>query len=452
MPADPIPAPADKPTHARYHVVVFAVTLAVLSYIDRVSISKAAPFISRDLGLSKSQMGAVFGAFALAYALAEVPSGWMGDKLGARRVLMRIVLWWSCFTASVALMWSFTSLWINQFLFGAGEAGCFPNLTKAFTTWLQPHEKVRAQGIMWMSARWGGAFTPVICYYIFLYLPWRAAFLIFCLLGFLWAFLFFRWFRNDPRDHPGVNEAERKLLEPNRYMTGSHGDVPWARMVGSRTVWLLWIQYFLMTYSWYLYITWLTLYLLEYRKLDERTAAVYAIFPLLFGGCGCVVSGFVLPWIARRLGNMDRARRTLATLGFLSAAVLMFAHIQMQAALPAMLVLGLASFCNDLVMPCAWGTCMDVGGKYAGTLSGSMNMMGNLAGFVSPFLGGIILQHSSHWSFRVFGLRVLPEGVLKFLHQTNGWNLYLYTFVISYILAAACWPLLDSRHTLEVAE
>src|ERR1035438_1275633 len=144
----PSPEPAEKPTHARYYVVVFAVTLAVLSYIDRVSISKAAPFISHDLGLSKSQMGAVFGAFALAYALAEIPSGWMGDKLGARSVLMRIVLWWSCFTASVVLMWSFTSLWINQFLFGAGEAGCFPNLTKAFSTWLQPHEKVRAPGLM----------------------------------------------------------------------------------------------------------------------------------------------------------------------------------------------------------------------------------------------------------------------------------------------------------------
>ena len=448
----PSPEPAEKPTHARYYVVVFAVTLAVLSYIDRVSISKAAPFISRDLGLTKSQMGAVFGAFALAYALAEIPSGWMGDKLGARSVLMRIVLWWSCFTASVALMWSFTSLWINQFLFGAGEAGCFPNLTKAFSTWLQPHEKVRAQGIMWMSARWGGAFTPLLCSAIFVYLPWRAAFLIFCLLGFLWAFLFFRWFRNNPKHHPGVNAAERKLLEMNQYMAGSHGDVPWGRMVRSRTVWLLWVQYFLMTYPWYLYITWLTTYLLEYRKLDERTAAVYAIFPLLFGGIGCGVSGFALPFVARRLGSMDRARRTVGTLGFIGAAVLIFAHIQIHAALPAMLALGLASFSNDIVMPCAWGTCMDVGGKYAGTLSGSMNMMGNFAGFVSPFLGGLILQHSGQWSFQVFGISVLPEWMLKFLHETNGWNLYLYTFVVSYILAALCWPLLDSRRTLESVE
>src|SRR3974377_1410401 len=134
-----VPTPvSQQPTHARYYVMVFAGTLAILSYIDRVSISKAAPFISHDLGLSKPQMGAVFGAFALAYALFEIPSGWLGDKMGARSVLMRIVLWWSCFTASVTVMWNFTSLWVNQFLFGAGEAGCFPNLTKSFTNVAAP--------------------------------------------------------------------------------------------------------------------------------------------------------------------------------------------------------------------------------------------------------------------------------------------------------------------------
>jgi MFS family permease len=125
---------------------------------------------------------------------------------------------------------------------------------------------------------------------------------------------------------------------------------------------------------------------------------------------------------------MDRARRTVATVGFVLAGTLMFVHIHTHAALPAMLAMGFASFCNDIVMPCAWGTCMDVGGKYAGTLSGSMNMMGNFAGFVSPFLGGVILQH------------------------TGNWNWYLYTFVGSYALAALCWPFLDSTKTLESIE
>ena len=148
------------------------------------------------------------------------------------------------------------------------------------------------------------------------YLPWRSAFFIFSILGFIWAVLFFRWFRDNPADHPQVNAAEWELIKGNQHMAGRHGDVPWGKMLRSRSVWLLWIQYFLMTYPWYLYITWLTTYLLEYRKMSESMAAVYAFFPLAFGGVGCVVSGFTLPHVARLLGSMDRARRTVATVGF----------------------------------------------------------------------------------------------------------------------------------------
>lgn len=145
-----------RPTRARYRVIVFAVALAVLAYIDRVAISQAAVPISRDLGLSKSQMGLIFGAFALAYALFEIPSGWMGDRIGPRAVLIRIVLAWSAFTALTGVAWNFAALWVTRFLFGAGEAGCFPNLTKAFSLWIPPSERARAQGIVWAFARWAG--------------------------------------------------------------------------------------------------------------------------------------------------------------------------------------------------------------------------------------------------------------------------------------------------------
>jgi len=142
-----------RPTRVRYWVIVFAVTLAVVTYIDRVCISLAAPFITADLKLTEVQMGYAFSAFAWAYALFEIPGGFLGDWMGARRVLLRIVLWWSFFTAATGWAWNFAALCVTRFLFGAGEAGCFPNLTKTFTTWLPHHERVRAQAIMWLSAR-----------------------------------------------------------------------------------------------------------------------------------------------------------------------------------------------------------------------------------------------------------------------------------------------------------
>jgi sugar phosphate permease len=198
-------------------------------------------------------------------------------------------------------------------------------------------------------------------------------------------------------------------------------------MVRNGSVWLLWAQYFLITYPWYLYITWLTTYLLEHRKFTENEAAFYAIFPMFFGGIGCILSGFLLPHVARALGSADRARRTVGTLGFTGAALFVLIHTQTADPRLAMVFLGMASFCNDLVMPCAWGSCMDIGGKYAGTLSGSMNMMGNFAGFFSPWIGGIILD------------------------KTGSWDNYFYTFIAAYALGALCWPFLNSRHTLEGA-
>jgi sugar phosphate permease len=415
-----------KPTRARYWVVVFAVTLAILSYIDRVAMSQAAPSVSHDLGFSKTQMGAIFSAFALSYALFEIPGGWMGDWMGPRRVILRIVLWWSFFTAATGYMWSFTSMWITRFLFGAGEAGCFPNLTKAFTTWLPPYERVRAQGIMWSFARWGGAFTPPLFAFLFQYMSWRSVFMVFGGIGVVWAIFFYRWYRDNPKDHPSVNAAEFALLAESSTTASGHGNVPWRRLVTSRTVWLLWAQYFLVTYPWYFYITWLPTYLQEHRGLSMQDSANYAILPLLFGGFGSLTFGFLTKHAAVWLGSLDRARRILGVVGFLGASLFLILCIQLRNPLYAMLAMGMASFCNDIIMPGAWGACMDIGGKYAGTLSGSMNMMGNFAGILAPSIGGYILD------------------------RTGGdWNLFLYTMAGAYFLGSFCWPFIDSKHELD---
>jgi len=418
-----------QPTRTRYWVIVFAITLAILAYIDRVAISQAAIPISQDLGFTKTQMGAIFSAFAMSYAAFEIPGGWLGDWMGPRRVLMRIVLWWSFFTAATGWVFNFTSMWITRFLFGAGEAGCFPNLTKAFTVWLPSHERVRAQGIMWTFARWGGAFTPPLFAFLFAHMSWRQVFGVFGAIGLVWAFFFYRWFRDHPKDHPHVNAAELALLKESEDLGGGHADVPWGKLVSSRSVVLLWIQYFLLSYPWYFYITWLPTYLKEYRHLDQSVAAQYAILPLLFGGFGSLICGFISKHVADWTGSVRTARRGLATLGFASAAAFLYLCTTLENPLYAMLAMGMASFSNDLVMPGAWGACMDVGGKFAGTVSGSMNMMGNIAGILAPQIGGIILD------------------------RTGGdWNLFLYTMVGMYILGAFLWPFIDPVTPLKGAE
>ena len=418
MAADP-----QRPTRARYWVIVFAVTLAIIQYIDRVSISKAMPFIQRDLHFSDVQAGYVFGAFTLAYALFEIPAGWLGDRFGPRSVLLRVVMWWSFFTAATARASSISSMVVIRFLFGAGEAGCFPNIAKAFTAWLPPDERVRAQGVLWLAARWGGAVTPLLVVAVLgLVSSWRRAFELFGLLGFVWAFFFYRWFRDNPLDHPSVNDAEKRLLTGVENLSSSHGRVPWRVFARSRSAWLLWIQYACLSYVWYFYVTWFPTYLdrTHGATMGPVMLAVLAGLPLFGGGIGSLISGFCAGALARRVGGVGRARRALGAFGFVAAAVcLLAATSDGRGPLALAVLLGLAGLFNDFALPCAWGACMDVGGRFAGTFSGAMNMMGNLGGFVAPIATGYILQNTGSWSL---------------------------VFIVSsaaYLLGAVSWLLLD---------
>ncbi len=413
------------PTKTRYNVVLFSLVLVVITYIDRVCISNFAPLISKDLGLSKTDMGLVLGAFALSYALFEVPTGWLGDTYGPRSTLFRIVVWWSAFTAATGLAWNRMSLIVIRFLFGIGEAGAFPNLTKVFTIWLPSQERVRAQGILWMAARWGGAFTGSIVLVVLNFLTWRQAFFLFGAIGIVWAMVFLRWFRDHPADHPAVNAAELEIIGDTRAMTGEHR-IPWARFASSGSVWLLWISYFCVSYGWYFYITWLPTYLREARKMALETSFILSGLPLFLGGVGCLVSGFLTPRLSRALGSERKGRRVVAITGVLGASAMLLLSTKMENPFLAIFVIALASFSNDLAMPPAWGACMDIGGRFAGTLSGSMNMMGNLAGAVAPPLIGYLIDVTG-----------------------SNWDLTFYISAGIYLLSAVCWALLDSGTPLD---
>jgi MFS family permease len=409
-----------RPTRVRYGVVAFAVSLAVITYLDRVSISFAAPAIRHDLGLTAIQMGWAFTAFNLGYALFEIPGGFLGDWIGPRRVLTRIVLWWSFFTAATGWAWSHASLVATRFLFGTGEAGCFPNLTKAFTTWLPPGERVRAQGILWLAARWGGAFTPPLVALVMGLVGWRRSFPIFGCVGVAWAAAFYLWFRDNPLQKPKMNQAERDLLLQSAAMASGHADVPWGRMLRSRQLWLLCWQFFALNYGWYFNVTWLPTYLREERHLAIASTAALSVLPLFMGGLGNPVSVFLTSRLTRKLKSVGLARRLVACLGFTGAGGFLFFSTRMHGPLAAMLAIGMASFCNDFVMPVAWSSAADIGGQHAGTLSGAMNMWGNLGGALSPIAIGYMLDATR-----------------------NNWNLTFYVSAAVYLTGAVFWAFLD---------
>lgn len=403
-------------SRTRYSVVLLAIGLAVLSYIQRVAISEAAGPIARDLRIPKDQMGLIFGAFGLSYALFEIPMGLLGDRLGVKRVLTQIVLAWSAFTALTGAAWNVASLYAIRFLFGAGEAGCFPNLTRMLSRWMPSRERVTAQALMWAFTRWGGAATPPLALVCITWFGWRLAFVCFAALGVVWCAIFLIWFKDDPARHRHVNAAELKLLEASRVLTTHRlGQPHWMHLLLTRPVAALGLQYFCFSYVWYFYITWLPTYLREARGQSPGRAAALAVLPLLFGGFGSLVTG---------LAGRKLPRRAIAICGFLATAVLIFAvpHIHSPAA--AMVAMGFASFASDLTMPISWDACIDIGGPFTATVAAAMNMLGNFGGFVAPVVGGILLQRSGQ-------------------RDGGGWTLLIESMSAAAVVSAACWFYLD---------
>jgi ACS family glucarate transporter-like MFS transporter len=423
--------PSDRRPRAsiRHWVIVLAAALAAITYIDRVCMSQSMPFIQKSLGLDDVDKSWIFGAFGLAYALFEIPSGSWGDKLGPRGVLIRIVLWWSFFTAATGRAWNVVVLVVTRFLFGAGEAGCFPNLTKTFTLWLPKAERSRAQGIMWMSARWGGALTPLLVVWTISLVSWQNAFAVFGVLGVAWAVVFALWFRDRPSEHPAMGAAELELLKGNETNIAGHARIPWGKLAASPTVWLLWGQYFCISYGWYFYITWLPEYLQKERGVTLAQSALLAGLPLFLGGIGCLLAGLLLGWLVRHSFSATFSRRFLGFVGCAAASGLLLWSAYIKDPRLAMLSMGLAGFANDLTLPGAWSACMDVGGRFAGTLSGSMNMMGNFGGMAGPFVVGYILQFTN-----------------------RNWLITFWLSAAIYFLGALCWLFIDPVTPLEGAK
>lgn len=441
------PPAVTAPTKARNLVLFFVISLAVITYVDRVCISQAAPQMQKDLGLTKAQMGWAFTAFSLAYALFEIPGGWLGDKIGPRKVLLRVVAMWSAFTVATGWAWNLSSLVIFRSLFGIGEAGCFPNLTKALTLWFPAFERVKAQGVMWLSARWGGAFTPLLVGWMLatgdggkagLGLHYKWTFLIFGLLGLVWAGFFYKWFCDLPKNHPSVNAEELTLIGDQFDAPGDDHSVPWAKLFSSGSVWMLWLQYFCMSFAWYFYITWMPTFIKEtFPHFTDIQRALLGCVPLFFGGLGSIFAGLVAAPLERYGLNAAVTRRFLGCAGLCGAAVMLLASVGLRQSASAviagswipllsMLAVGMASFCNDLALPGAWGACMELGGKHTGSLAGSMNMMGNLGGAMPGFVVPIVLT-----------LTNAPDAAAP------SWNAVFYLFAAVYVVGGLSWLAID---------
>jgi MFS family permease len=394
----------ERATNVRYVVLAWACTLSMITYIDRVCISKVAPDMTRDLGLTENQFAWVFASFGLAYALFEVPSGWLGDKFGPRLVLCRIVLWWSLFTALTGLVYSFSwdlgwftfnslaLLVIIRFLFGAGEAGAYPNIARSLRNWFPYSRRGLAQGLLWMFGRWGGAVAPFLVVLVAggagadftLGLGWRGAFIVFGAVGAVWVVAFAVFFRDHPDQHPGVNEAERAYIRGSVAEAVKPPPMSWGTALSSPTLWCLSLMYFCSNAGWCFFITWHVRYYQTVLGLQGDGLTIALGAPLFFGGIACLGGGFITDWMVRVLGRRWGRTAQGAVAYFCGGAFFAAALFAHETPWLAVACLCMASFLKDFAMAASWSTCIDIGHRYSGTISGFMNMVGNFGTFFSP--------------------------------------------------------------------
>jgi ACS family glucarate transporter-like MFS transporter len=378
----------------RHRTLGFLFFLSVITYLDRVCISVAGPRMQAELHLGPENWGPVIGAFAIGYALFEVPGGMMADRWGARVALTRIVLLWSVFTALTGTVTSFALLLLVRFLFGAGEAGAFPGATSAISRWFPAQERSRSQGVVWMASRLGGMVAPFMVVPIQKIWGWRASFFVFGGVGLIWAVLWFLWYRDRPADKKGVSAEELRLIESGGGTGGrAHRPVAWRKVMKQANFWRLLATYH--TYSWgaFFYVSWLHTYLQKGRGFTENEMALWSALPFLFGAIGNLSGGILSDVLVRRRG-LRFGRRAVGSTGLALGAAFLLAAALVPDRRAAALCLCFGFLAMDSFLPVAWAMSADLGGRSAGTIAGAMNMAGQLGSFISSVAFGYLVKLS----------------------------------------------------------
>ena len=419
----------------------FLLALSFLTYFDRVCLVRVQGEVRADLGLTTEQFGVVLGAFWLAYALFEIPGGWLGDRFGSRGTLTRIVLAWSAGTLLTGLATGFHSLLAFRFLFGVGEAGAYPNMARIQERWFPPEARARAGGWLWLAARWGGAFAPFLFAELIRlvdapmtrrYLPflaaeegWRLGFWVAGIVGLVWAGLFCWRFRDDPAAHPGVNAAELALIRSGRAAEGDGGSHAasagvWRALLTSRNLWALTALYFLANFGWSFFVSWMPRYLLDVHKVRFEASESLWKQPLFYGGISCLVGGVLCDRLVRAPGWRRVGRALFPVAGLTTAAAAMFGARFASRPEWAIALICVAGAAYDFGQAANWATIVDVGGRHAGIAMGFINMMSNLSNAIQPVVGA--------WVFERFG-----------------WPALFSVYAAAFLLAASMWLFIDPR-------
>jgi MFS transporter, ACS family, glucarate transporter len=327
----------------------------------------------------------------VAYGVAELPVSWLGDIWGQRRTLVRIVGCWSIFTALTGAAQTFFTLLLTRTIFGAAEAGAFPTLSRALARWFSFRERARANGILWMGSRLGGALAPPLAVALIAWIGWRWAFAAFGAVGLVWCAVCAVWYRDDPARHKSVNAGELRLIREGAIPAeGPRSKLPCKALFLHPTMLALFCSYFASGFGFQFFVTWLPTYLMREHGLSLAKSGVLSSLPLAAGAAGCFLGGVLSDFITRRSGSLVLGRRSVAFSGYVLGAVGYLSAVYVKSPAAAIAFLTLASGAHDLTLSVMWSTTTDAGGKFGGTAGGFINVGSSISGMLAPLTAATV--------------------------------------------------------------
>ena len=390
----------------RHRVSVLLILLFAITYIDRVCISVAGPRIQEALHIDPLGWGWVTAMFTLSYGLFEIPTGALGDRIGPRRVLTRVVLWWSVFTSLTGMVSNYSQLLIARLCFGAGEAGAFPNAAIVVSRWFPATQRASMSGVLLMASQIGGAIAPLLVVPIQIRYGWRASFYLFGVLGVLWSAIWYWWFRDSPAEKPGVSAVE--LAETAHLPAASHRGFPWSVALRSESVLALMGAAFCYVYVYNFFQTWFHTFLVKGRGFTEASL-VFSALPYVVAAFANVTGGAASDALVRRLGP-KRGRRSIGIAGLGTAGLCTIAVMLTSNQLLTIVLLSLVYGAITFQQSGVFGVCLDIGRKHAGSVVGLMNTSAQAGGLVASVAYGYIVER-----FGSYDAPFVPMAGLLFL-------------------------------------
>jgi MFS family permease len=376
-------------------VLALLCLLYLLLYIDRVNIATAAPLIRADLGLSNTQMGLVFSAFSIPYALLQLFGGWVADRFGPRLTLSVCCVLVAVATMLMGAVGGFASLVALRLLLGLAEGPAFPTATRAMSAWTPAAQWGFAQGITHSFARIGNALTPPLVAGLLLVASWRVSFIVLGAASLFWVAAWAWYFRDDPRAHPSITAADLATLPPAAVAGRAHAPVPYLQL--ARRILPVTVVDFCYGWTLWLFLSWIPSFFFENYHLNLNASALFSAGVLFSGVVGDTVGGVMSDRLLRRTGSLRTARRAVLMTGFLGATVFLIPVILIRDLTVSAVCLSLAFFFAELIVAPIWAVPMDIAPRYAGSASGMMNFGFGLAGLVSPASFGYLVDRTGSW-------------------------------------------------------